>query len=181
MPCDARVADGAIRGGFVGLLWAGFYGRSEFAASATATTAVLPFAARYTAVSVLSFSAFFGAYSGLLCGAERVFGAESHYSSLIAGGAMGGVIERAYRHVADKRGNDWHDDRVDQRSDVLHAESWEAVINVFKSKHCRHTSRTTRPPMICPARAHCIPRPVPTRPLLPHTKLHPYPLSVVRA
>ena len=92
VPCDARVADGAIRGGFVGLLWAGFYGRSEFAASATATTAVLPFAARYTAVSVLSFSAFFGAYSGLLCGAERVFGAESHYSSLIAGGAMGGVI-----------------------------------------------------------------------------------------
>ena len=32
VPCDARVADGTIRGGLVGFLWAGFYGPGEYAA-----------------------------------------------------------------------------------------------------------------------------------------------------
>ena len=92
VPCDARVADGAIRGGLVGLLWAGFYGPGEFAAAAPAPTSVLPFALRYGTLSVLSFAAFFGAYSGLLCRAERSFGTKSLASSVIAGGAMGSVI-----------------------------------------------------------------------------------------
>ena len=89
MPCDARVADGAIRGGLVGLLWAGFFGPSEIAAH---NTRVLPLALRYVALSTLSFSAFFGAYSGLLCRAEHVFGTESPVSSVVAGGATGCAI-----------------------------------------------------------------------------------------
>lgn len=91
VPCDARVADGAIRGGLVGLLWAGFYGTGEFAAAGR-PAAVLPFALRYTSISALSFSAFFGMYSGMLCHAERFFGTDSLASSVIAGGAMGGAI-----------------------------------------------------------------------------------------
>ena len=77
----------------MGLLWAGFYGPGEYAASATAAaTAVLPFAMRYATLSVLSFGAFFGMYSGLLCRAERVFGENSPVSSVIAGGALGTAI-----------------------------------------------------------------------------------------
>ena len=91
VPCDARVADGAIRGGFVGLLWAGFYGPGEYTQVATSTRA-LPFALRYGGASVLSFAAFFGAYSGLLCRAERVLGSDSLGSSIVAGGAMGAGI-----------------------------------------------------------------------------------------
>ena len=47
---------------------------------------------RYTSISALSFSAFFGMYSGMLCHAERYFGTDSLASSVIAGGAMGGAI-----------------------------------------------------------------------------------------
>jgi len=98
VPCDARMADGAIRGGFVGLLWAGFYGPGEYTALVqTATThksmpGALPFALRYGSLSVISFAAFFGAYSGLLCRSETLFGTESLGSSVIAGGAMGCAI-----------------------------------------------------------------------------------------
>ena len=91
VPCDARVADGAIRGGFVGSLWAGFYGPGEYGALTTPMP-VLRFAMRYGMLSVLSFATFFGAYSGLLCRAERMFGNESRASSVVAGGAMGAAI-----------------------------------------------------------------------------------------
>ena len=97
VPCNARMADGAIRGGFVGFLWAGFYAPGEYASLLesmphAAPPRALPFALRYGAMSVLSFSAFFGAYSGLLCRAESTLGSESLGSSVIAGGAMGCAI-----------------------------------------------------------------------------------------
>jgi hypothetical protein len=91
VPCDARVADGAIRGGLVGLLWAGFYGPGEFAALQT-PSAVLPFALRYGALSTLAFATFFGAYSGMLCRTERLFGSDNLSGSIIAGGTMGAVV-----------------------------------------------------------------------------------------
>ena len=50
---------------------------------------VLPFAARYGGLSMLSFAAFFGVYSGLLCRVEKVFGTESLVGSTLVGGAMG--------------------------------------------------------------------------------------------
>ena len=47
VPCDARVADGAIRGGFVGLLWAGFYGPGEYLAAAQTTASGSDLAFRF--------------------------------------------------------------------------------------------------------------------------------------
>lgn len=94
VPCDARVADGAIRGGLVGLLWAGFFGPGEYAAllHSSRHSSPLLFAVRYGTLSMLSFASFFGAYSGLLCNAERVFGSEGLGGSVIAGGTMGAVV-----------------------------------------------------------------------------------------
>ena len=91
VPCEARIADGAIRGGLVGLLWAGYFGASELPPLRTgigSTTALL----RYGALSTLSFSSFFGIYSGLLCAAEQTFGGESLVCPLVAGGSIGTAI-----------------------------------------------------------------------------------------
>ena len=49
-------------------------------------------ALRHGALTVLGFSAFFGAYNGLLCRAERVFGADSFACPMLAGGAIGSAI-----------------------------------------------------------------------------------------
>ena len=92
VPCDARMADGAIRGSFVGLLWAGVYGPGEYSASLGPKPHVLPFALRYSALCVVSFASFFGVYCGLLCRTGRIFGNESPASSTIAGGAIGCAI-----------------------------------------------------------------------------------------
>jgi len=51
---------------------------------------VLP--ARYASLSVLSFGGFFGAYNGIQCGAERMFGPDSLACPIFAGGTVGAVI-----------------------------------------------------------------------------------------
>lgn len=94
IPCEARVADGAIRGAFVGVLWAAFGPSETVVASAPklSSGAWVASGLRYGALSTLSFSAFFGLYSGLLCWTERSLGRESLACPLVAGGAIGSTI-----------------------------------------------------------------------------------------
>lgn len=94
VPCDARTADGVIRGAFVGLLWGAFGPVESLGApkSVPSNTSLLASSLRYSLVSALSFSAFFGVYSGLLCNAERAFGRDSIACPLIAGGSIGSAI-----------------------------------------------------------------------------------------
>lgn len=92
-PCDARVADGAIRGSLVGTLWAVYFGPSEVEAlRECGRLRVAASCARYASLSVLSFGGFFGAYNGIQCGAERMFGPDSLACPIFAGGTVGAVI-----------------------------------------------------------------------------------------
>lgn len=93
VPCDARVADGAIRGGIVGLLWAGFFGVEEIAAMGQVSTMRATLAAGgYLGASVVSFGAFFGLYNGVLCQAERFGGGNALVGPCLAGATMGAAI-----------------------------------------------------------------------------------------
>lgn len=98
VPCNARVADGAIRGALVGALWGAFGPSEQLGGSLTPTVRgkVVPSSmlhqVRYGVLSTLSFSCFFGLYSGLLCSAERAFGTDSIVCPVIAGGAIGSAI-----------------------------------------------------------------------------------------
>ena len=93
-PCDARVADGAVRGCIVGGLWAGFFGWKELDIVIREASAmnVAVAASRYTAASVLGFGAFFGVYNGVLCASEKACGSDSLVGPVLAGGAMGAAI-----------------------------------------------------------------------------------------
>ena len=101
VPCDARVADGAIRGAFMGVVWAAWFGPSDMhrevllrGASRLRWALV---AARYTSMSVAGFSGFFGMYNGFLCQAERQFGSRSLAAPTIVGGALGAAIGASIR------------------------------------------------------------------------------------
>ena len=91
--CDARVADGAIRGGLVGALWVGFFGPSELQGlHQLSRLHVAASAARYSSICILSFGGFFGAYNGIQCATERVFGSDSLACPTLAGGTIGAAI-----------------------------------------------------------------------------------------
>ena len=99
LPCSARVADGAIRGAGLGVLWAVWYGRSEVeAAQATsklATARPLVYGLRFGVGSALSFGALIGVYNGLFCTSEKYFG-RGLASPLLAGTVMGTVLGCAF-------------------------------------------------------------------------------------
>jgi hypothetical protein len=90
VPCDARAADGVIRGLGVGFLW-GCFGPVTEAPSPRPSSSMLS-SFRFGAFSMASFATFFGAYNGLLCMAESTFGSDSFVCPMLAGGAIGGVI-----------------------------------------------------------------------------------------
>ena len=97
VPCNARVADGAIRGALVGALWGAFGPAEQLGGSWTPARGKLSPSSmmqqlRYGVLSTLSFSCFFGLYSGLLCSAERSFGTDSMVCPVVAGGAIGSAI-----------------------------------------------------------------------------------------
>lgn len=95
VPCEARVADGAIRGGMIGFLW---YFSNSFGLLGEATAIVAPphstsasralHSLKSFGVSVFGFGAFLGMYSGLLCASERLLPDES---SRIAAPTIAGV------------------------------------------------------------------------------------------
>ncbi len=92
IPCSARVADGAIRGGMVGALWVGYFGPrgDSWRAAAPAGGGALA-AARAGALTVLGFAGFFGTYNGIFCHSQRAFG-EGVATPLLSGACVGGTI-----------------------------------------------------------------------------------------
>jgi hypothetical protein len=95
LPCGARVADGAIRGGMVGVLWTAYFLPGDLRQLRTTAPGGVPLrAARATALTTAGFASFFGAYNGVFCGAERVFG-EGVASPFLAGGVAGGALGAA--------------------------------------------------------------------------------------
>ena len=99
LTCDARVADGVVRGTMVGLLWGGFFGPSEIrhwlqlrSAAPPSAAAAAAFGLRYCALSMVGFAGFFGTYNGLLCASEKCVGRNSLVSPFVAGGTLGGAL-----------------------------------------------------------------------------------------
>lgn len=96
VPCDARLVDGLVRGAMVGALWAGFFGPSDLHAEVLRRLPGPPphtgaFAARHFATATLGFAALNGAYNGLFCGGERLFGGGTS-GAFVAGAASGAAI-----------------------------------------------------------------------------------------
>ena len=95
-PCDARVADGIIRGTLVGGLWACFFGPGDTGRIMEAThLQVFGAASRHLLLSVAGFGCFFGAYNAVLCGAEKICGNDGRANlagPIVAGGTMGAAI-----------------------------------------------------------------------------------------
>ena len=93
-PCDARVADGAVRGTIVGALWAMYFWNNESGHVPRDIGALRSVAAfsKFMGISMSGFMIFFGAYNGVLCGAEQMWGADSIVGPVLAGGTMGSAI-----------------------------------------------------------------------------------------
>ena len=99
LKCDARMADGAIRGAMMGALWSAFFGASDLHRELreVAGKRHTLLATRYTLLSVLGFGGFFGIYNGLLCQAESRFGTESVAGPVLVGGSLGAAIGASIR------------------------------------------------------------------------------------
>ena len=105
LPCEARVADGAIRGAGIGLLWGVFYGPGEFRAAksgkagATALARPAMHALQHGGLTTLGFAAFLAGYNGIYCSSERRFG-PSPGNALLAGGCMGSLLCPAQQRLS---------------------------------------------------------------------------------
>ena len=90
--CEARVADGAVRGAFLGLLWSGFFlpsgGRTGGVA---AGWPALRFALRTSTLTTAGFAVFLGGYNGVFCVSERTFG-RTWLNPAVSGGMLGAAI-----------------------------------------------------------------------------------------
>ena len=97
LPVSSRMADGAIRGAGIGLLWGIFWGPSEahFARSgaAGAAAAVRPalHALTHGGMATIGFAMFLGGYNGIYSAIDRI-GGQKTLSAFTAGGVMGGVL-----------------------------------------------------------------------------------------
>jgi len=100
LPCEARVADGAIRGAGIGLLWGMFYGPGEWrlarsgAVGAAAATRPVLHALQHGGLTTAGFAAFLAGYNGIYCSSERRLG-PSAGNALLAGGCMGSLLGAA--------------------------------------------------------------------------------------
>ena len=90
--CEARVADGAVRGAFLGLLWSGFFLPSEVrTAGVAAGWPALRFALRTSTLTTAGFAVFLGGYNGVFCVSERTFG-RTWLNPAVSGGLLGAAI-----------------------------------------------------------------------------------------
>ena len=99
VPCDARVADGAIRGAIVGALWVVCMGEVELRNELRGLSSMgrLRLWATYSPKMALGFTCFFGLYNGVSCAVEYGFGPGSHAGPVLAGSFMGGAIGAVQR------------------------------------------------------------------------------------
>ena len=94
---EARVADGAIRGAGIGLLWGIFHGPSEVSRAlngtegAAAAARPMQHALMHGIGATLGFAVFLGGYNGIYSVVERRSGQKA-LGAFTAGGTMGAVL-----------------------------------------------------------------------------------------
>ena len=89
LPCEARVADGAVRGAALGFLWSAWFGVSEVWCASRPLSHNGMQLAKSTGGYVLGFGGFLAVYNGIFCWCERQFGRDSSVSPVVSGALVG--------------------------------------------------------------------------------------------